>query len=302
MGLLDQGILYRDEQGNTILPTGNTLSSEREKWQYRGYIYNMTGNLWDVGTDKEGNIIGQGFLPEYQQYFYEGMDLWNLENMQQTSERIDEMNEKMFEEQRLLELEKNRENMDLARERWKTGDITFGEVFGRFGEIKPGQAYYFDPETSRWQVGRVDDLNDSIEKAYTYTGADWQEGVEYVKESYRQYQELQAEVSNLIDNQIAQERADYLLRGMEYNISDEEIARMKEEKFNEITSEDDRKRMEELLLEFGTPDIGPINLSESTQGLEAYSQMYLAPKSQGRQNMGVGGPSSGSLLIEENQI
>ena len=291
MGLIDQGILYKDQQGNTILPTGNTLSTEQEKWQYRGYIYNMTGEWWDFDESR-------WYVPEAQTWFYEGMNQWNLDNMQRTQDQLDEMNQRMLEEQRLIELEYTREDAQKLREKWKTGDITAGEAMARFGEIKKGQAYVYDPDAQKWSVKSINDLTGN-EKAFTYTGADYQEGLEYVKEVYTQYQQLQTDISSLIDQQIAEERADYALRGVDYNISDEEIQRRKEEKLNELVSEEERLRMDELLAEFGTPQIGPLNPSESPQSPEAYLESFISPAAQQGQTSAPTSPSTGSLLLEE---
>ncbi len=288
MGLIDQGILYRDEQCKTILPIGNTLSTEQEKWQDRGYIYNKTGEWWDFDPNR-------WYVPETQQWFYEGMEKWNLDNMERTQNELDRMNQDLLEQQRLAELDFLREQQNAERERWKTGDVTVGEVMSRFGEIKKGQAYVFDQDAGKWTVKSVNDLTGD-EKAYTYTGADYQEGLEYVKEVYSQYQQLQTDISSLIDQQIAAERADYEMRGVEYNISDDEIQRRKEDKFNEMVSEEERLRMDELLAEFGTPQTGPFTPSE-TLDYEAYQQSFIgntqsptaAPTS----------PSTGSLLLEE---
>ena len=290
MGLIDQGILYRDEQGKTILPIGNTLSTEQEKWQYRGYIYNMTGEWWDFDPNR-------WYTPESQQWFYEGMEQWNLDNMQRTQEELDRMNQDLLEQQRLAELDHLREIQDQTREKWKTGDITAGEAMQRFGEIKKGQAYVYDPDAQRWSVKFVKDLTGN-EKAYTYTGADYQEGLEYVKEVYSQYSQLQNDISSLIDQQIAQERADYEMRGVEYNISDEEIQRRKEDKFNEMVSEEERLRMEELLAEFGTPILGPSTPVED-QPLQAYQQSFINPPQTTQRQQAPRSPSTGSLLLEE---
>jgi hypothetical protein len=296
MALLEQGQLYQTPEGSVILPEGNTLSSEQERWQYRGYIYNMTGKLWDVRTDEKGNILGQGLTPEYQNAFYEGMDLWNRENMGKTQEAIDRMNEQMFEEQRKIELDFARQQQEELKKRWQSGDITAGEAMQRFGEIKAGQAYVYDPEKQKWSVKHIHDLTGN-EKAYTYTGADYQEGLEYVKEVYSQYQQMQTDISDLINNQVAQERADYELRGVEYNISDEEIQRRKEEKLNEMVSEDERNRMDELLLEFGTPLIEPTQPSDQ---FESYRQTFMQPQAQTSQGTTAPpGPQVGESLLAE---
>jgi len=299
MPLLESGQLYTDPTtGTPFLLPGNTLSSDRERWQYRGAVYNMTGQLWDMDLylNKEGEILGQYMTPAYQDWFYQGMDMWNWYNLEQTQEEMDRMTQETQEEMRLLELDKLREQQEKTAERWKTEDVSIGELVNRFGEISAGWAYVYDPEAERWGVKRSSELSGD-EKAYTHQGTDYQEGLEFARNSYQEYQQLVGDISTLIDTQIANERAQALLSGTEYSISDEQIQQMKDEKLASSISEEQAQYIKDIELTYGIDALSQPTEPPASKRTPVTVDSVLAAQEQDNKFMTGSPTNTESLLI-----